>query len=53
MKMLLEGKWTDASDGAVIPSVAPATGQEIDTVPRATREDAQRCLQAARRGAPA
>ena len=53
MKMLLEGKWTDAADGAVISSVAPATGQEIDTVPRATREDAQRCLQAARRGAPA
>ena len=53
MKMLLEGKWTDASDGGVMTSVAPATGEVIDTVPRATKEDAERCLQAARRGAVA
>lgn len=50
MKMLLEGKWTDASDGGVIASVNPATGQEIDTVPRATKEDVARCHAAARRG---
>jgi len=51
MKMNLEGKRTDAADGGTIPSVNPATGEVIDSFPRATEEDVRRCLEAARRGA--
>lgn len=39
MKMLINGAWVDASDGATQNVVNPATGEIVDTVPCATRED--------------
>jgi acyl-CoA reductase-like NAD-dependent aldehyde dehydrogenase len=36
MKMFIDGRWTDSSDGAVIN---PATGVCVDTVPEATEQD--------------
>ncbi|HEV7278278.1 MAG TPA: aldehyde dehydrogenase family protein [Devosiaceae bacterium] len=53
MKMLIEGKWTAASDGSVDPVLNPATNEEIGTVPRATAEDVERAVDAAQRGAKA
>ena len=53
MKMFLNGEWTDASDGSVRNCIAPATGAIIDSVPCATRDDAERCLAAAKAGAAA
>lgn len=39
MKMLIDGKAVDASNGACIDVINPATGVVIDTVPSATVED--------------
>ena len=49
MRMLIDGHWTDASDKAVMKISNPATGDLIDTVPAATREDADRAIAAANR----
>jgi len=50
MKMYIDGKWTDASDGNVLQVFNPATGQMVDTVPEATREDLDRALDCAVEG---
>ncbi|MGC8875020.1 MAG: aldehyde dehydrogenase family protein [Chloroflexia bacterium] len=50
MKMLIDGRWVDASDGNRREVRNPGTGEVIDTVPEATLEDAERALQAAQRG---
>ncbi len=50
MKMLIDGRWVDASDGRFREVRNPGTGEVIDTVPEATLEDAERALQAAQRG---
>ncbi len=39
MKMLIGGKEVEASNGAVMDNVNPATGEVIETVPCATAED--------------
>ncbi len=39
MKMLIGGQWRDASDGGTFEVVNPATGEVIDRVPRATKQD--------------
>lgn len=39
MKMIIGGKFVDASDGCVREVVNPATGLVVDTVPEATKED--------------
>ena len=44
MKMLMNGCWTDSSDGKVQNVVNPATGAVIDTVPCATREDVTKAI---------
>lgn len=44
MQMLIGGKLVNASDGATQNIVNPATGQVIDTVPSATREDVARAI---------
>lgn len=44
MKMLINGAWVDASDGATQNVVNPATGEVVDTVPCATREDVTRAI---------
>lgn len=51
MKMILAGQRTDAADGRTVASVNPVTGEVIDSFPKASEEDARRCLEAARRGA--
>ena len=44
MKMIIDGKQVDASNGEVIEVVNPATGEVIDTVPSATKEDVDRAV---------
>ena len=50
MKMIINGKPADASDGAVIDVINPATGKAFDTVPSATKEDIDRAVKAAQEG---
>ena len=51
MAMLIDGGWSEASDGAVDPVLNPATGEEIATVPRASAADVARAVAAAQAGA--
>ncbi len=48
MKMLLEGKWVDKSER--IDVIDPFDGSVIDTVPRASVEDAKKAIESAKRG---
>jgi acyl-CoA reductase-like NAD-dependent aldehyde dehydrogenase len=50
MKMLIEGKGVEALSGLVIEVRNPATGDVIDTVPRAGIEDVKAALQVAGKG---
>lgn len=50
MKMLIDGKKVNASDGRTIDVYNPATGEFIDTVPAATREDIDRVLECSKSG---
>ena len=50
MKMLIGGKQVDASDGAVIDVINPATGTVIDHVPAATKEDVEAAVEKAAEG---
>jgi lactaldehyde dehydrogenase len=50
MKMLIDSRWVEASDGGRQEICNPGTGEVIDSVPRATLEDAQRALAAAQAG---
>lgn len=44
MKMFIDGRWTDSSDGAVSSVINPATGVCVDTVPEATEQDVDRAI---------
>jgi aldehyde dehydrogenase (NAD+) len=46
--MLIAGEWCNSSDGAVGEVLNPATGSIITTVPKATIEDVNRCVDASR-----
>ncbi len=48
MKMLINGKSVDASDGKKLDVLNPATGKVIDTVPEATKEDLENAVAAAK-----
>ena len=48
-RMLIDGAWVPASDGAVFDSVNPSTGQVWSRVPEATAADVDRAVQAAHR----
>ncbi len=48
MKMFINGAAVDASDGATLEVINPATGQLIDTVPAATAEDVANAVAAAK-----
>ncbi len=48
-KMLIEGRWEDASSGATMDVMNPATGERLATVPDAGIEDVDRAVRAARR----
>lgn len=47
MKMFINGKAVDASDGGVIAVVNPATGKAFDSVPAATEKDVDLAVSAA------
>ncbi len=48
MKMFINGKAADASDGKTLDVLNPATGKVIDTVPEATKEDLEKAVAAAK-----
>lgn len=50
MKMLINGKFVGASDGAVAESVNPLNGEVLGTYPVATKEDVEAALDAAQAG---
>jgi len=50
MKMLIGGKEVNASNGAVMDNINPATGKVIDTVPCASPEDVEQTIQNAVEG---
>lgn len=52
MKMFIDGKAVDASDGKTIEVTNPATGDVVDTVPAATAEDVARAVQCAKAAQP-
>src|SRR3954447_2303282 len=47
--MFVDGAWTGALSGEAYPAASPATGETIAEVPRGSREDAQRAIDAANR----
>jgi lactaldehyde dehydrogenase len=50
MQMLINGRWVDSSDGQQIEVRNPATGELLDTVPRATLDDIAQAVTAAQEG---
>src|SRR6267378_7195012 len=48
-KMFVDGKWTDSESGQIFEATSPATGEVIAQVPKGTRADAQRAVEAAHR----
>src|SRR4030095_11144040 len=48
-KMLIDGKWTDASNGATYAVPNPATEEPVGSAPDATVDDMRRAIAAARR----
>src|SRR6267378_1835133 len=48
-KMFIDGKWTDSESGQLFEATSPATGEVIAQVPKGTRADAQRAVEAAHR----
>ena len=50
MKMLIDSRWVEASNGATLPVHNPATGEVLDMVPEATEQDIRQALKAAEAG---
>jgi aldehyde dehydrogenase (NAD+) len=48
-RMLIDGAWTEASDGAAFDSVNPTTGAVWARIPEATAQDVDRAVKAAHR----
>lgn len=53
MKMLINGQFVDASNGATINVVNPVTGKVLDTVPSATKQDVEKAVTYAVESQPA
>ncbi len=53
MSMYIDGRWVSASSGETMPVVSPVTGGQIASVPKGTREDVGRAIEAARAAQPA
>lgn len=47
MRMMVGGQWVDAAEGGWMDVTDPGTGEVIDRVPKATRQDAEVALMAA------
>ncbi|MED6338280.1 MAG: aldehyde dehydrogenase family protein, partial [Candidatus Thermoplasmatota archaeon] len=45
-KMYIAGDWVDSDNGDVSNAINPATGESISTVPKATLNDVDRCVDA-------
>ncbi len=52
MQMYVDGAWVASEAGATFPAVSPSTGETFASVPKGTRADAQRAIDAARAAAP-
>lgn len=50
MKMFIDGKHVDASNGNTIPVLNPYTLEQIDTIPSATEEDIKAAIASAKKG---
>src|SRR5215469_9562691 len=50
-KLFINGEWVAADSGETFPTFAPSTGEKIADVAKASREDAQKAVQAARNAA--
>ncbi len=48
-KMFVDGKWVESESGQLFDADSPATGEVIARVPKGTRADAQRAVEAAYR----
>jgi len=46
-KMFVDGKWIESESGKTFDAISPATGKTIAQVPKGTRADAQRAVEAA------
>lgn len=53
VKMLLDGKFVEAENGAVAETRDPSTGEILAEVPQASPADVQRAVEAAKRAQPA
>jgi len=49
LKMFVGGRWVDSESGETFEAVSPATGEVIATLPKGTRADAGRAVEAAHR----
>ncbi len=49
MQMLINSQWVESSDQQRTEVRNPASGEVLDTVPRATLDDARRAVEAAQR----
>ena len=47
MRMLINGEYTDASNGETFDVINPATGKVVDTVPQGTLDDLDRAISSA------
>ena len=50
MKMIINGKKVDSVSGETFDVLAPATGEVIESVPKATAEDIEKAIDAAEAG---
>jgi acyl-CoA reductase-like NAD-dependent aldehyde dehydrogenase len=48
MKMLIDGKWVNSVSEEVYSVINPATGEKVDEVPKGTREDVKKAVDAAK-----
>jgi len=48
-KLFIDGAWVEAENGETFPTFAPSTGEQIDEVAKASRGDAIKAVEAARR----
>src|SRR5258708_213275 len=46
-KMFVDGRWTESESGQLFEATSPATGEVIAQVPKGTRADAKRAVEAA------
>ncbi len=51
-KMLVAGEWVEGASGEEVPVINPATGEVVDTVPKATPADVDRAVAAAKAAFP-